>query len=93
MRKPAYDLRTRRLLRGFAAPGGDMGDMQPIEPGDKVVIKRTNDIATVEKTEEGRAILQIDTRDGQEVTAEFSELGRIHPESPSAASSGSSSAP
>jgi hypothetical protein len=89
------------LLRGFAARGGDTGDMQPIEPGDKVVIKRTNDVATVEKTEEGRAILQIDTRDGQEVTAEFNELSRLHkgatsnasPDSPSPASSGSKSAP
>jgi hypothetical protein len=66
------------LLRGFAAPRGHHGDMQPIEPGDKVVVKRTNDRGTVEKTEEGRAILELDTRDGQEVTADFSELSRIH---------------
>jgi hypothetical protein len=54
--------------------------MQPIEPGDKVVIKRTNDRGEVEKTEEGRAVIVLDTRSGNEheVTADFSELGRIH---------------
>jgi len=51
--------------------------MQPIEPGDHVLITRTGDRATVQKTEEGRAVLEIDTRDGQEVTAEFNELRRI----------------
>jgi len=52
--------------------------MQPIEPGDKVIIKRTNDRGEVEKTEEGRAVLKLETRDGQEVTVEFTELSRIH---------------
>jgi hypothetical protein len=54
--------------------------MQPIEPGDKVVIKRTNDRGEVERTEEGRAVIALDTRKGEEheVTADFSELGRIH---------------
>jgi hypothetical protein len=54
--------------------------MQRIEPGDKVVIKRTNDQGEVEKTEAGRAVVALDTRVGEEheVTADLSELSRIH---------------
>jgi hypothetical protein len=60
--------------------------MQPIEPGDNVVIKRTNDHGKVEKTEEGRAVVALDTREGaeHEVTADFSELSRIHEGTPKA---------
>jgi hypothetical protein len=52
--------------------------MQPIEPGDKVVVKRTNDRGTVERTDEHHAIVELETQNGQEVTADFEELGRIH---------------
>jgi len=59
--------------------------MQPVEPakepiatGDAVVVKRTNDRGEVIKTEEGRAVVKLETRTGDEqlVTADFDELRR-----------------
>ncbi len=66
------------MPRGFAAWRGQMEGMEPIEPGDDVVVKRTHDTGTVERIDGHHAIVELETRDGEEVTADFTELGRIH---------------
>jgi len=53
-----------------------MEGMEPIKTGDDVIVKRTHDTGTVERIDGHHAIVELETRDGQEVTADLTELGR-----------------
>lgn len=72
------------MIAGMSA---NMQPKEPMEPGDTVVIKRTNDVGKVTRVDDRNAVVELETRTGleHEISADREELQRIekNPEPPS----------